>query len=150
MYRYSLVQCLSLLSFVSVVHRSRNVSSQHMLFKFGLVRHPTLWGHRVLAANVLLILHVLLVCNLLLLFGCHVVRRHASTASWHACLWGRDLRMAHVFRRLSIVVGIDAVLVAWRRLGRIEACLRRSQSAPVMYDEQGCGILESNSCPLAW
>jgi hypothetical protein len=123
MYRYSLVLFPSLLPFVSVVHRSSNILSQHMLFKLGLLWHPTLWGHGILAANVLLILHVLLVCNLLLLFRCHVVRWHASTTAWHACLWSWYLRVVHVFRRVGVVISINAILIAWCRLGRVKACL---------------------------
>lgn len=40
--------------------------------------------------------------------------------------------MAHVFRRLGIIVSVDAVFVARRRLWRIEACLEKSMIIQVV------------------
>lgn len=71
----------------------------------------------------LLILHILLVRHLMLLFGCHsVVWRHTA-APGHACLWSWNLRVIDVFRRVDGRFGVNAVLVPWSWLGRIEACL---------------------------
>ena len=62
---------------------------------------------------------------MLLLLGCHILRCHALTAR-HAGLWGWDLGVVHVFGRVDGRFGINAVLVARCRLGRIKACLGRT------------------------
>ena len=108
-------------SFIALIR----FSSQHVLFKLGLVLHPTLGGHRILPANPLLCLHVLLVRHMLLLLGCHVLRCHALAAR-HAGLWGWDLGVVHVFGRVDSRFGINTVLVARCRLGRIKASLGRT------------------------
>ena len=109
-------------SFIAVVYRSVEFLSQHVLFKLGL-SHPTLGRHGILAANVLLILHILLVCHMLLLFGSHVMRGHSSATARHACLWRRDLRMVHVFRRIAAFLFSNAVLIAGGGLRRIKTGL---------------------------
>ena len=99
------------------------ILSQHVLFKLRLVLHPTLWGHWILPANPwVLCLHVLLICHLLLLFGGHVLRLHTS-ATGHGGLGSWNLRVIDVFGRVDGRFGIDAILIARRRFGRIETCL---------------------------
>lgn len=100
------------------------ILSQHVLFKLGLVLHPTLWGHWILPANPLVLcLHVLLIRHLLLFGGRHVSSLHTASAPGHAGLWSRNLRVIYVFGGVDGRFGINAILVARRRFGRIEACL---------------------------
>ena len=112
-------------SFIGLVR----ILSQHMLFKLGLVLHPTLWGHWILPTHSLVLgLHVLLIGHLLLLFGRHVLWLHATSAARHARLWGWNLRVIYVLRGVDGGIGVNAVLIAWCRLGRIKARLLRPMS----------------------
>ena len=84
----------------------------------------------------LLVLHILLVCHLMLLFRCHPIAWCHSAASRHACLWCWDLGVVDVFRRVDGRFGVNAILVPWSGLGRVEACLGIGVSGGV------CNIME--------
>lgn len=71
---------------------------------------------------VLLLLHVV-VRHLLLLLGCHAVLGLHTAAAMHARLLCGNLSMAYVFGRVNCGFGVDAILVAGRGFGRIQACL---------------------------
>ena len=75
----------------------------------------------------LLVLHILLVSHLMLLFRCHSVTWCHPAASRHACLWSWNLRVVDVFRRVDGGFGVNAILVPWSGLGRIEARLEMGE-----------------------
>lgn len=90
-----------------------------------LIRHP-LGRHRVLAADVLLLMHVLLVGHLLLLFRGDVsVLRHPTSSTGHVCLRGGDLLVVHFFGGLDVRFAVDAVFTALWWFGCVEACLQK-------------------------
>lgn len=71
----------------------------------------------------LLLLQVVVRHLLLLLWRNAVLGLHTATAR-HAGLLRRDLSMAHVFGRVNCGFTVDAVFVAGRWFGRVQACLR--------------------------
>ena len=90
-----------------------------------LVRHSSLRRHGVLSTDVLmlLLLHIV-VRHLLLLFGRDAVLGLHPAAARHASLLCRDLCVTDVFGRVNRGFAVDAILVASRGFGRIQACLR--------------------------
>lgn len=91
-----------------------------------LLGHSGLRWERILSSNSLLLLHVLLICNLLLLIGGHIRRRRVYSAT-HPRLLRRDLGMINVFGRIDRRFTIDSVLVARCRLWGIQTSLSSLQ-----------------------
>ena len=105
--------------------------SSYLSRRLLLMWHSRLGWHRVLACDRLLLgLHILLIGNLLLLFGCHVVWWEVRISDrWSRYLW----MIVDIFRRVNGSLAIHPVLVASCRFRRVEASLERrgiSQGSP--------------------
>lgn len=95
-------------------------------------RHARLRGHSGAVALVPL-LHVALVGERLLGVdghAGHVVSGHVRVLghAWPAGL-GRDVLAGRLLRRVDLVAGVDAVLIARGRFGGIQACLKKEETS---------------------